>query len=302
MRPFRRLLARKQRQPTRRASRKARRRLQARKTLPLLAPLAACNVEPAPENVDQLMRTLWSDVTERRDDLLRRNLGVIEDVLDLSELEKTDARGSQQHLRREDVETLVFLSTSGEPTDAPDTTAATGIHLIDRIPCTEDQLLDVMLEPDQDWIYGTYESYERTYDDDPEAFRNGEVDQLTWSGRIEAFIPFPVGATYTYNFRAEARRVDLEQGTGFLTRTWMPTPSTWDKEGPEFEQDYQLEVWRPTLDGEAMIHIYPVWREMKAAGFSMESEGMQSITLGQMAKWDQRTGELCQEGLHGADE
>ncbi len=260
-----------------------------------------CTVHPAPEDLDQLMRTLWSDVTERRDDLLRRDVATIDDILDLSNLDKGESRGSQSDLLPEDIADIAFLTPSGDPAEPPDPALATGIHIIDEIPCTETQLLDVMLEPDQNEIYGVYETYSRTYDGDPQDFRDGKVDIMTWKGDIDAFIPFPVISTYTYAFRAEARRVELDEGTGFLTRTWMPTPSTWDKDGPEFDQDYQLEVWRPSADGKSFLHIYPVWRVMKAAGFDMETAGMQNITLEQMEKWDQRTAELCTEGLHPAD-
>jgi len=273
--------------------------MRVRGTLPLLAPLAACQVHPAPEDLDSLMRTLWSDVTERRDDLLRRDLATIDEILDLDAIADRSIEGTQTSLLPEDVADITFLTAKGAPAQPPDISEAIGLHIIDRIPCTEAALLDVMLHKDQMEIYGSYDAYERTYDDDPEAFRNGEVDQLTWTGSIDATIP--LAGTYTYDFRAEARRVSLDEGTGFLTRTWMPTPATWTKEKPIFDQDYQLEVWRPTADGEAMIHIYPVWRVMEALGFTMSDTPMQTTTLSQMAKWDRRTGELCTEGLHPAN-
>lgn len=287
----------------RRRGPRARRRIPGAKRAATAAIASGCTVHPAPTDLDSLMRTLWSDVDRGRDDVLRRDLAAIDDLLDLDALGRGEARGSQGNLTDDSVSDLTFLTPDGAPADPPDVSLATGLHLIGEVPCTEGPLLDVMLYPDQGEIYGNYAGYFREYDDDPEAFRRGEVDRLSWSGEIQAFIPFPVGATYTYFFIAQVRRVALDSGeSAYLTRTWMPTPAAWDKDGPAFEQDYQLEVFMPIPDRDAMLHVYPIWRVMRAAGFDMEVSGMQVVTLDQMAKWDRRTGELCTKGLHPAEE
>lgn len=259
---------------------------------------SACSVRPAPEDLDTLLRTLWADAGTASDAQLSVDLSAVPQVVDMEQARSRQGiRGNQGPLQSLDIEEFDFFTPDGEPTRPP-IEDAVGIHLISQAPCTESALLDILLYPDQMELYGSYESYSRTYDDDPNAFRSGQFDRMRWRGQIETFIPFPVGATYLYDFRTELRRVDTADGTVYVTRTWMPAPATWDREGPSFEQDYQLEVWIPDASGEQMLQLYPVWRQMRAGGFEMSNEGMQFITLDQMAKWGRRTAELCEQGLH----
>ncbi len=245
-----------------------------------------------------MLTDAWRAFDDEGDESLQEVVRDAFQVLDVEALGRVD--GSQDPMTEEDLEGLYFETLGGDALPAPDPTLTRPLYLADRLRCSLEAYERVLLYHDQNELYGKYEGYSRSFDGDPKTFANGTVDRFSWSGQLITFVP--LSGTYVYDFETEARRFTLPDdadvvGTeGFIVRTWLPRPAVWDNEGLTFNQDYQLELYIP-IAADELLHIYPVWREFVTASGDMSNDLVASLTLWQMGLWDDRTSELCEQGL-----
>jgi hypothetical protein len=244
-----------------------------------------------------MLSDAWRAFDEEGDEAL---VAAVEDALGLFDVEALGrVDGGHDPLSREDLTGLTFTTPDGEPTDAPDPSGARALYLVDRLGCSLEAYERILVHPDQNELYGKYDAYSRTYDIDRERFTSGRTDRISWSGEIVTSIP--LNGAYTYRFRSETRRFLVPEGLGlpagpaFASRTWLPFPAAWDAGDNSFDQDYQLELFVP-LDDASLLHVYPVWRQMKTSIGDMDTPFVASTTLLQMGLWDDQTTRLCEEG------
>jgi len=261
--------------------------------LPLFL-LAACNpVDDTPPDLDALMHAAWAawDAPGPLDDLALD----LDAVIDQDNLPKDGQRGNPSRLTPPEIASLPLEHD-------PDPALARGISLVHRFPCADlDTLAAVLSHPDQDAIYGDYDTYLRTFDADRDAFLDHLTDRLTWTAEATAS-NLALGA-YEQTLIGGLRRLPLTADHPFsedaflLARTFLPTPAITQRDNVSFDQDYQIEVYLP-LPGGDILHVYGIWRQITMGLLGdMESDTVANVILTNLAGWDRKTSEACAAGV-----
>jgi len=246
--------------------------------------LTACSaVDPAPEDLDGLLHFFWDQAVPGEADAIAEAVNNTD-----AALTEIPLRGAQTRLTAEQIADL--------PIDPmPDPALANGFFIATELGCTSEEIDQVFTALDQDEQYpGNYDSYERSYTSDEAAYRNGEVDTLSWQVEIGAS---PAGFDYIEHIEGQLRRVPGgPAGDILVARTWLTEPATEDDNNRSFDQDYQLDVYYERTEGQS-VHLYGIWRQIDLGVLGdQDSNAVVAVTLSESEKWDEHTAELC-EGL-----
>ena len=245
----------------------------------LLTTIACRGVDPAPEDLDGLVHYFWQHPAD--DEALAEGTLQLHAAVGADLEDTTDGVLS----RLTDEEVALVDGVDDDPAQAA------GIYMVNRFACDFDVLEQLLVATDQaEQRRGTYESYERTYTSDAEAYLAGTVPELTWDISLEATV---VLSTYSSELSGGIRRVDTEAGRMLFARTWFREPASF-RNNNTWDQDYQMEVYYERAPGD-IVHLYAMWRELEVSGFSSESESIQRSVLNGMADWDRDTEDLCAE-------
>ena len=256
--------------------------------------LGGCEeVEPAPEDLDGLFHYTWAKYGDGLDEELAQavtNFDVAVDAANLNDV----VDGSLSDFTREEMD-LVAMRAGADPAELA------GMYLANSLDCTLDQVEAIVTALEQDELYtGEYESYDRRYTSDADAYWAREESQLTWDVDITA--EFVAGAMYTEFIHGGARHVpaadDGSFGPAVITRTWMPEEAQFENDDYYFTQDYQLEIYYEREVGR-VIHLYGLWRHSGWLDLNTDDEFLVRQILNALADWDDRTVELCQSGEFG---
>ncbi len=248
-----------------------------------------CKVEPAPEDLDGLFHWFWTYYEEATDDDWLDAVNTANAVTGMSALEDV-VDGSLSDFTREQMD-LVGMREDADPAELA------GLYLLNVLPCTVEQVEEIITDLDQMSMYEeAYESYDREYTSDADAFFAGEVDTLSFRSDIGSGM---LNASYTETVEGLVRRVpaddDHNYGPVLLARYHMPEEAVWDTDGFFFTQDYQVEVYYERAPGE-LAHLYGLWRNMGYMQGSTQDPGIANEVLEGLADWDDRTAEICVGG------
>jgi hypothetical protein len=252
--------------------------------------MLGCKVEPAPEDVDALIRYLF-DLSDDGDDAQ-----LAEAVRNLDSA--IGGSGFQEAVRGEvsplGSDAATRAGVSGDPNDAG------GLYLLNPLACTLDALLPVLTNSEQDVLYdGVYDQYERTYTSDLDAFIDGGSPTLSWD---VAYSASALSTSYDALLDERLRLVpglgedDSPFGAFFLSRRLMTAPAVMTNGDGYFDQDYKVELYYERAPGE-MVHLHGMWRELEVLGLTMEDGGMQTLLLNGMEDWDEETLAWCAAGV-----
>jgi len=253
------------------------------------------DVEPAPEDLDGLFHYTWAKYGDGLDQELAGAVANFDVAVDAANLEEV-VDGSLSEFTREQMD-LVEMRESADPGELA------GMYLANSLDCTLEQVEAIVTALEQDELYtGEYESYDRRYTSDVDAYRAREESHLTWDVDISA--EFVAGALYTEFIHGGARHVPNVDGEVspfgpvLITRTWMPEEAQFENDDYYFTQDYQLEIYYEREAGR-VIHLYGLWRHSGWLDLSTDDEFLVRQILNALADWDDRTVELCQSGDFG---
>ncbi len=246
--------------------------------------LLACKpVEPAPDDLETLFHWMWAGFEDEEDARLR------EGGVNLEALVSEALTGSLEDLTP-DEQSVVELDAPADPAEA------TGIFLAGELLCDMATLESIVIDLDQLALYpDAYDTYERTYLDDADAYLDRAAPMLGWETNYTTTPP--IGAPYSERLYGGVRWVPAgdEGGALLLARVWMPEPAVFESGSARFEQDYQIEAYVERSDG-VLVHAYAIWREFDlGAGLDMENEGVQRLTLDSLGDWDRATEQRCAE-------
>ena len=247
-------------------------------------------VEPAPDDLDGLFHWFWTNYEDASEpDWLdginnahaAMGMGALEDVAD----------GSLSAFSREEMD-VVLMREDADPEELA------GLYLLNVLPCTIEQIEEIVTALDQAAMYEeAYESYDREYTSDAEAYFAREEPTLSFRSDIGAGM---LGASYTETVEGLVRWVpesdDFNHDPVLLARYHMPEEAVWDTASFFFTQDYQVEIYYERAPGE-LAHLYGLWRNMGYGEGSTKDEGIARQVLNRLADWDRRTAELCVGGL-----
>ncbi len=259
-----------------------------------------CATEPAPDGLDDLSRFLWArfdpaeglergtQETEIRDAVVQLQaefdaLGVTDDA---------PFTGTLDDLEAEDVADL-----EGVGDRADDIALVQGFALANVARCTMAQEIGLVMSNRAKEIHpDVYETYEKEFDGDPAAFRDGEVDLMRWRTTYK-IAPPPVGSAYTAKLRASGRRIPASDDVGeiFMTRVHLLEPADFDGEGSSFDLDFQTEIYVDNGDG-TLNHFYAMWRRMVLGPVDSSSELFVGQTLSGFVDFENRVEAACADG------
>lgn len=258
----------------------------------VLALLTACGpVAWAPADLDGLAHWLWFQYETADDVELAVAVERLHGVLDPAALEGPQV-GRLTDLTPEEQATVVI--------DPPqDPAAATGMYVLDVLPCTLDQAEALLTESDQGRRYAdVYDAYARTYTSDLASFEAGDAPFVTWEATVSAAV---LGNDYVAEVDAGLRRSPAQAAAPFgpilLSRAHLPRPASFEDPGAAFNQDHQLEVYYEQSPG-SLVHGWFLWREIDAGwGLDTDNENIVALMLSKLAEWDNRTAEICAAGF-----
>ncbi len=262
--------------------------------LPFLLPLStgvACkSVDPAPADLDGLLHWFWQKGGDGQDEELQDGVDNAFAIVDLDALADGPQDGSLSRLT--DAETDL-VGITGQPAEE-----AVGLYMVNLVDCDLDTLEPILWDQRQDQLYpGIYDDYQRTYTSSLDDYADRLSPTLTWDFW---YVGSYLGTSYEASPVGGIRHVpgnDDDSDPVVLARTWMPDPAVFDGGNKSYEQDYQVEVYADAGGGQ-LLHLYGIWREADyGTGFTSENEGVQRLLLNALADWDERTEELCRDGL-----
>ncbi len=267
----------------------------------LLAVIAASGcAQKAPSDLDDLAIFLWERF-EAEDGLdrpaqeteIRDAVGELITVFaEIPVTEDSPFTGTIADLDEKHVAELEGIGKRGK-----DIALAQGFVLANLAPCSLEQEVAVVTNNRAMELHPElYESYEKEFDDDVEAFRSGDADVLSWTSSYKTQ-PLPVASAYTGRLRGGARRIDGGDGVGeiLLVRAHLMEPAAFDEGDSEFALDFQLEIYADHGDG-LLAHLYVVWRRMVLGLVDSSSEAFINPTLSGFVDYEKRVNEACIAG------
>lgn len=264
---------------------------------------SGCAAAEAPEGLDNLSRFLFdrflpaegleasSQEAEIRDAVSKLADEFAAQGIDLD----TPFTGTLKDLESDNVDDLEGIGSR-----ADDIALAQGFALANLTNCGIKQEVNLVMANRAMEIHpDVYDSYDKAFDGDPAAFKNGDVDVMTWVTTYKIKTP-PVGSAYEARLRAGGRRVRGVEGEAigdiFMTRVHLMEPAQFDGEGSTFDLDFQMEVYFEDGDG-AVKHFYGMWRRMVLGPVDSSSELFISQTLSGFVDFEKRVDAACVDGL-----
>lgn len=279
-------------------------------TASALALLAtACKpLEKAPPDLDTVLHTLWDETGDGSDEALATAAFDLATLSDAEALARQHEEGSQSRLTEAQLDEVDLYPPDDDDGSwtRPDPAMARPMYLYNAFDCERSVLERDLSAPHQDRLYpGNYDSYERRYTSDREAFLAGEADTVTWE--VDLTASNIATGSYAERLIGGLRRVPLadppeatsadapriDDTHALVARTWIPYPADFDNDNRSFTQDYQIEIYLPVPDGR-MVHLYGIWREMDLGSLGdMEGDAIPQITLNNLLAWDRQTADNC---------
>lgn len=258
----------------------------------LVTGLGCRAIDPAPDDLDGLVHWTFAhyadaDDAELADAVVNLDavIGALDDVVDGTLLPLTvDEAGA--------VPREVDLDPAG----------AQGLYLTRTFACTLADLEPILVHLEQDVLYdGVYDSYDRAYTSDLDAFSSREEPFLGWEVDYTASL---LGASYDSHLLGGLRylpELDAERspwGPALVSRVFIPRPAEFaEGSNKSMDQDYQIEVFWEREPG-TIAHVYGMWRQADYGnGLTLEDTTVQRILLNNLSDWDDNTERLCAEGL-----
>lgn len=252
--------------------------------------LTACKaVEPAPTELDDLAHYFWDQFELSSEELAPALLNL--DAAIGADVTDAHIDGSISDLAADQI-ALVGKSDL-------DPSRAAGVFIANVISCPIDAIEQHTYALNQGELHdNTYDSYERAYTSDFDAYTSREVDSLEWES---TYAVSGLGVEYTATLDGRLRylpALDAEvtpYGDALLVRGVLVEPAY--IEGSDNErglmQDYQLEVYYPRSETET-VHFYIIWREMiYTSSIDFDSESAQRLVLDGLVDWDNEAQVWC---------
>lgn len=242
--------------------------------LPFAFTLACTRPDPAPEDLESLLRFTFSHYPDEgaNEQSLAGAAANLRAFIDSTIEDPSEPWDAELEQRLADLE----LGTLDPPPEFQDGAAALGVFSLQRTTCSLDEWQDIYLTDDQASLFpGAYASYERSNQSDFECFEDGRCPEATWHANIGKDLDL-LGVHYDFEVRSGIRRIDAlppvgeERVEAMFSRTWMLRPATLSNDDlGDFRQNYQLEILLP--DGDGGLHLFALWTDLHSETLNTES-------------------------------
>ncbi len=251
--------------------------------------LAGCKkIEPAPEELDDLLHYTWQKYDEGVDEELANAITNLDAAVQGGELDPP--QGSVSDLSDDEIAIVGVTDRSASE--------AAGVFMTNRFACSMKQLEEILSYGEQDELYeGVYDAYRREFDNARSDWLSDDAGRLDYDILYTSTIPV-FGGSYDAESRGALRQVPTDFGRAIVQRSYMPEPADLgpDEDKKYFDHDYQLEIYFDAGGGE-VVHVYGMWRSALYGGsLDFDNETLQKTVLNNMFDWDDATADLCEEG------
>jgi hypothetical protein len=264
---------------------------------------SGCAATEAPEGLDNLSRFLFDrflpaeglEAAAQESEIRDAVSKLAEEFAGQNVALDAPFTGTLKDLERDNV-----VDLEGVGSRADDIELAQGFALANLTNCGIQQEVNLVMSNRAMEIHpDVYERFDKAFEGDTAAFKNGDVDFMTWVTTYK-ILPPPVGSPWAATIRAGGRRVRGVEGEAigdiFMTRVHMLEPAQFDGEGSSFDLDFQVEVYFEDGDG-ALKHFYGMWRRMALGPVDSSSELFIGQTLSGFVEFENRVDAACVEGL-----
>jgi hypothetical protein len=181
--------------------------------------------------------------------------------------------------------------------ESQDPAAAQGMLVITQLDCSLDDVQKLLVAKNQPALFpGAFDTYERTYQTDVNAFLSGGSRKMEWSTTYSASA---LGATYESTILGSARRVPgaaSDGGPVLIGRLYQNAPARITKgSNTAYEQEYQVALYYPR-GPKSVVHFYAKWQQLHVQGLTSDSEFYIASSLGNLIDFEVRTSKLCRDG------
>lgn len=254
----------------------------------LLLFLACKKVDPADATLDSLLHELWLHAEDGTASELAERMNQVDEKIGQGDQLEDPLEGTLSKLNEEEV---AVVGVDVDPS------IAAGLFLINPVACDFDRIERNMWWQKQEELYPDYEAYKRTYTSDIDAYLDRSSDTITWNTTYTAnsFL------TYDSTLSGSMRFIDAPESTLgpiLLARAWITEPAIFEKDGPVFDADFQMEIWYTV--GDHVLHVYPLWRHLDLGlgdSLNTNNENFQGTLLAELVKYDEDTEKLCEENI-----
>jgi hypothetical protein len=221
-------------------------------TVVLLLPFGCRKLDPIPQDADGAASWLYRNQDAEDTEEIIAAMDLVIDALEVVGRVAVETLPTEEQIAvtEEELEAGTYVVLEEQQ----------GMVVASIIPCAVADVVGVVIRTDQDVVQGGYDVYDRAYTTDENALDNGEM--LGWETN---YTISALGATYDATILGQLRFLD-EAKTYAVARAYLPTPGEFTRGGRYFRQDYQLDLFAPTEDGQT-IHVFAVWRDMNLGGF-----------------------------------
>jgi hypothetical protein len=257
-----------------------------------LAALAACRPpDSAPTELDELAHFFFAQVHEQEQDRILEGALNLASWFDDNGLAGPGAdSGTISDLSSAEVQALA------EMTWQPDPSLAVGVFAVSSVACSLEDAEAINLEEDQLALFpGSYNSYERSWDSDPDCYADGSCDAVDWTGDIEDGFVGSLGSM-SYQMVVKMRRSrDVDgQPAAMLVRSVMPAAASEDYDSGGFEQSFHVGVYVPY--GAGTLHLSSLWSYGWTSIGNPDDDFWANQYVGGLLDFEDNLEELCTEG------
>ena len=241
----------------------------------------------APQDLDDLVHFFWTEMAGEDAELVAAGGANLASWYDGStELIEGWFMGMVSDLDSDEIGLLDGMTWEPDPADTA------GVLIVVELGCSLQQTMEIYLEPDQLSLFpDSYASYERFFDSDPGCFADGSCDQVDWHSEISDSI----ADLYYLEYGMTTRLRRFGDDGAILARNYMPSPAEDDVEAAGFEQSYHIEAYVPRSAGRT-LHLYGLWNHGYLEDVPPDVPFWTDQYLEGLVEWDERVGELCEEG------
>jgi len=250
-------------------------------------------VEPAPKDLDGVIHWFWNNYLEADDASVGDAVNKLHKAVKGDSLDESLSGGVTRLVKDE----LAWVGL-----DHKDPSGAVGIYVVNLLDCDLGTIEEMVYELDQKRFFPEgYQSYDRRYTSDFEAYRNREEPFLTWHVDIDATISGGViNVPYSESIDGGIRYIpDIDDeatpfGASLLAHTYMPNPAVFEDDVNEWPLDFQISAYYERSPGK-VVHLYGIWREMFFGGVGLGTEDtwVQNIQFDNLIAWADRLEEIC---------
>ena len=259
--------------------------------------LVACSApESLPEDLDALVHFGWQNLDEGSSEDLAMAIALMDRAVGAADLEGKYERSL----------TELSLEEASQVGVNRDPAAAVGLFLARDFVCDMPTLTDIFVTIEQGDLYPEgYDTYDRAYSTDLEAWLSGEEDQLAWDVQYTNSL---LGSDYLADVDGLIRRVGGMDpaisvvDSALVSRLTLMEPATFESsDSKSMELNFQLEFFYEREPGRIM-HLYASWGHADmGAGITTNDSVVQSLVLDGMSDWDDQTERLCAERMGSQD-